>query len=74
MASFDPQSGTLQTLKVKELDKCVTNPKLPTVGRKDDNMKRITADYYIRSNTNSISLHTRTDETGIIILNETVNR
>ena len=57
------QSGTLQTLKVKERDKYLAKHSLPTVGRKDDKVKRITADYYIRNNTNSVTLHTRTDET-----------
>ena len=57
------QSGTLQTLKVNELVKYLTKHSLPTVRRKDDKVKRITADYYIRNNTNSVTLHTKTDET-----------
>ena len=43
------QSGTLQTLKVKELDKYLTKHSLPTVGIKDDKVKRITAAWLLYS-------------------------
>ena len=56
------QLATLQTLKVKELDKYLTRHNLPTVGRKDDKVKRITADYYIHNNVNEATPVVRNDE------------
>ena len=50
------QSGTLQTLnagKRSGYHKYLAKHSLPTARRKDDKVKRITADYYIRNNTNS---------------------
>ena len=62
------QSATLQPLKVKELDKCLTRDNLPSVGRRDDKVKRITATILVTI----LQLQEMMSLT--MILNMTVNR
>ena len=44
------ESGKLDKLKVKELDKYLKEHQLPSAGKKPDKLKRITADFYLRNN------------------------
>ena len=41
------ESGKLDKLKVKELDKYLKEHQLPSAGKKPDKLKRITADFYL---------------------------
>lgn len=57
-------SGKLNSLKVKELDKYLKRHDLSTIGKKEDKIKRIKADFYINRNNNAtIDAETSDDDT-----------
>ncbi|CAB4007502.1 Transient receptor potential cation channel subfamily A member 1 [Paramuricea clavata] len=57
-------SGKLNSLKVMELDKYLKRHDLSTIGKKEDKIKRIKADFYInRTNDAAIDAETSDDDT-----------
>ena len=57
-------SGKLNSLKVMELDKYLKRHDLSTIGKKEDKIKRIKADFYInRTNDTAIDAKTSDDDT-----------
>ena len=49
------ESGKLGKLKAKELDKYLKEHQLPSVGKKPEKLKRITAGFYLRNNKEATS-------------------
>lgn len=58
-------SNTLKTLKVKELNKYLVNHQLPQTGKKDDKLRRIVSDFYIRTGTREEPVADESDESEV---------